>query len=244
MLWQFGELGYSYSINYCQDGTINTNCRVDPKPIRWDYFESPNRQRLYNVTRALIELKTDNPVFRTTDFASSLNGTAKKIHLNDPTMDVAVLGNFAVEPQAITEPFQRTGMWYEYFSGDSILVEDLSQALDFVAGEYRLYTTVRQDEPVGGYITATRETITDAYQLEVFPNPASDQVNIDFQLSTATDVQVRILNLNGQVLSTLQEARVPAGPYRIGASLNLPAGVYLVQVRADGQVQTQRLVIQ
>jgi hypothetical protein len=244
MLWQFGELGYGFSINYCQNGTINDGCRVDPKPIRWDYFESPNRQRLYNVTKALIELKTDYPVFRTTDFTSSLNGMAKKIHLNSADMDVAVLGNFAVEPQAISNPFQQQGWWYEYFSGDSILVEDLGQSLDFVAGEYRLYTSVRLDEPPGGFITNNREVTTSSYQLEVFPNPAKDQVAIDFQLPVASDVQVQILDLNGQVLSTLAEERVPAGPYRIGASLQLPSGVYLVQLRANGLLQTQRLVVQ
>jgi len=244
MLWQFGELGYGFSINYCPNGTISDGCRVDPKPIRWDYFESPNRQRLYNVTKALIDLKTTYPVFRTTDFASTLNGTAKKIHLNSADMDVAVLGNFAVEAQAITEPFQETGWWYEYFTGDSILVEDLNQSLDFVAGEYRLYTSVRLQEPPGGFISSNRELVTTSYQLQVFPNPATDQVVIDFELPTASAVQVQILNLNGQVMSTLAEERVPAGPYRIGASIKLPAGVYLVQLRANGLLQTQRLVVQ
>ena len=38
MLWQFGELGYDFSINRCTNGSINENCRLDPKPIRWDYF--------------------------------------------------------------------------------------------------------------------------------------------------------------------------------------------------------------
>ena len=33
------RIGYDYSINYCQNGTINNNCRTDPKPIRWDYLQ-------------------------------------------------------------------------------------------------------------------------------------------------------------------------------------------------------------
>ncbi|MEK7253233.1 MAG: alpha-amylase family glycosyl hydrolase, partial [Bacteroidota bacterium] len=37
MIWQFGEVGYDFSINRCVNGTINNNCRLDPKPIRWDY---------------------------------------------------------------------------------------------------------------------------------------------------------------------------------------------------------------
>src|SRR5690606_36924652 len=47
MMWQFGELGYEYSINLCENGTINDNCRTAPKPIRWDYYDEPARQRLY-----------------------------------------------------------------------------------------------------------------------------------------------------------------------------------------------------
>ncbi len=244
MLWQFGELGYNFSINYCPGGGIDNGCRVDPKPIRWDYFESPNRQRLYNVTKALIELKTDYPVFRTTDFASSLGSSAKRIHLNSDEMDVAVLGNFAVDPQPVTDPFQETGWWYEYFSGDSLLVEDISQPVDLLAGEYRLYTNVRLDEPPGGYVTSSREVVAEAFELELFPNPTTDQVTIKFNLPAASEVQVQILDMNGRTLSTLSEERVPAGPYQIGASLNLPNGVYIVQLRANNQLQTQRLLIQ
>ena len=38
MLWQFGELGYEFSINTCQNGSVSENCRLDLKPIRWDYL--------------------------------------------------------------------------------------------------------------------------------------------------------------------------------------------------------------
>ena len=244
MLWQFGELGYNFSINYCPGGGIDNNCRVDPKPIRWDYFESPNRQRLYNVTKALIELKTDYPVFRTTDFSSDLGATAKNIQLNSADMDVAVLGNFAVQAQPITDAFQHTGMWYEYFSGDSLMVTDVGQPVDLLPGEYRLYTDIRLNEPPGGYISSAREVLTEAFELKVFPNPTTDRFTASFQLPVASDVQLQLLDMNGRVLSTLQEQRVPAGPYEVGASVALPAGVYIVQLRANGQLQTQRLLVQ
>ncbi|HEY7751243.1 MAG TPA: alpha-amylase family glycosyl hydrolase, partial [Ignavibacteriaceae bacterium] len=39
MIWQFGELGYDYSINY---PCMTEACRLDPKPIRWDYFDDGN----------------------------------------------------------------------------------------------------------------------------------------------------------------------------------------------------------
>ena len=43
MIWQFGELGYDFSIDY--------DCRVCNKPIRWDY-NTGKRKRLYQVWSA------------------------------------------------------------------------------------------------------------------------------------------------------------------------------------------------
>ncbi|MBK8951115.1 MAG: hypothetical protein IPM85_00930 [Chitinophagaceae bacterium] len=49
MIWEFGELGYDYSINRCEDGTISNNCRLDKKPIKWDYASVVNRKRVYDI---------------------------------------------------------------------------------------------------------------------------------------------------------------------------------------------------
>jgi len=57
MIWQFGELGYDYSINYCQDGSINNNCRTDAKPIKWDYLQIAGRAHLRSVYAALLKLR-------------------------------------------------------------------------------------------------------------------------------------------------------------------------------------------
>ena len=69
MFWQFDELGYHYSINYCPDGTIDPGCRTSNKPIRWDYFEDPDRYRLYRAFGAVFKLKRD---FKKSCFVSSI----------------------------------------------------------------------------------------------------------------------------------------------------------------------------
>ena len=43
MIWQFGELGYDYSINY-PSGTSND--RVTAKPIKWDYYSDSDRKTI------------------------------------------------------------------------------------------------------------------------------------------------------------------------------------------------------
>ena len=41
MIWQFGELGYDYSIDY--------NDRVGEKPVCWNYLEDADRKSVYNT---------------------------------------------------------------------------------------------------------------------------------------------------------------------------------------------------
>ena len=54
LIWQFEELGYDYSINTCSDGvTVNPDCRVAAKPVRWDYYDDNERKHLYDVSGPL-----------------------------------------------------------------------------------------------------------------------------------------------------------------------------------------------
>ncbi|HHB51935.1 MAG TPA: hypothetical protein ENK75_02650, partial [Saprospiraceae bacterium] len=120
MIWQFGELGYDFSINYCGNGTNNESCRTYSKPIRWDYFQEEDRKDLYNTFSKLAYLKATYPVFQTTDFQLVGSGYSKSVHLNSDDLNITVLGNFNVNNAAINPAFQHTGWWYEYFSGDSL----------------------------------------------------------------------------------------------------------------------------
>jgi hypothetical protein len=60
MLWQFGELGYDYSINW-PSGTSDD--RLTPKPIMWSYYDNIERHALYRVNQELIKLKKNYDVF-------------------------------------------------------------------------------------------------------------------------------------------------------------------------------------
>jgi len=74
MYWQFGELGYDYSINWPSG---NDNDRLTPKPPRWDYYSDWRRNHLYQVTAALNKLKTQEDAWETTDFEIDVNGAIK-----------------------------------------------------------------------------------------------------------------------------------------------------------------------
>ena len=139
MVWQFGELGYDYSINY--------DCRVCNKPIRWDYYDDPNRQRLYQAYSSLIRLKRENEAFNSDNFTIDVVDTIKTIHIEDPSMDVTVFGNFDTWPQTIDPAFTQSGTWYDYFTGDSLIVTDVNMPITLEQSEYHIYTTKKLATP-------------------------------------------------------------------------------------------------
>ncbi len=243
MLWQFGEVGYDFSINYCPNGTIDGSCRVDPKPIRWDYFQEPDRRRLYEVIRSLTALRNQYEVFHTDDFDYRLASPRKVIHLNSPDVKVAVLGNFDVTEQSISNPFQEAGTWYNYFTGDSILVADPAEPITLAPGGYRLYSTVKLADPPGGFVTSQREVPTEKFRLAISPNPTDGTFQLQFNLPQAGTADVGLYDLHGRRVATLFQGRTVGGLQQFTATPAVPSGVYLVQLRSSGGVQTKRVVV-
>jgi len=144
MIWQFGELGYDFSINY---PCMTNDCRTDPKPIRWDYFNDGNRNNLYKVFQALINLKKNYSVFDSPNHTMQLNTFAKRLTIIDSTMNVNVIGNFSVSQINMNPQFPNTGWWFDFFSGDSILVSNTTEAIPLEPGEFHIYSTVKLPTP-------------------------------------------------------------------------------------------------
>ena len=231
MIWQFGELGYDYSINTCSDGvTISEDCRVAAKPVRWDYRDAAARYRIYQVMAALSGLKRDHAVFQTTDFNWDVWGYGKRLHLNGNDMNVVVAGNFQVTNLSMTPGFQHTGTWYDYFSGESIEVTDLEAALDFVPGEYHLWTDVALETPEN--ILAIAEAKEDA-GFTIAPNPGVDATLV-FDAPIAGAAELRVFDLTGRICH--REAIAP-GTHSLRLPSHLPFGPLVLRVKSGNGSQ-------
>ena len=151
MLWQFEELGYDYSINTCTDGaTVNEDCRIAAKPVRWDYYNEPERRHLYDVSGALAALKRDYPAFGPS--ATSFNvdvggGYGKRMHFEHPDGDAIVVGNYKVTAIDMVPGFTHTGTWYDHLTGEALVVSDLNASMPFAPGEMHVYTDVPLPTP-------------------------------------------------------------------------------------------------
>lgn len=232
MIWQFGELGYDYSIDY--------DCRVCNKPIRWDYFENNGRQRIYYVYKTLIELKQKYDVFKTTNYTINQTGMLKSIHLFDDEMNVVILGNFDVITNDINPNFPSTGQWFELYSNDTLDVSNTQDVISLNAGEYRLYTDVKLKSP--NLPMSIDEIIgVENEQISVFPNPSQGLFYFDLRNSKMDNSQIKIYNTNGQMVMVSEESQ---DGY---ISLNMEsekAGMYFYEIYSDNKRLTGKIIKQ
>ena len=237
MIWQFGELGYDYSIGTCSDGvTVDlANCKTSAKPVRWDYWDNQNRKHLYKVTAALNNLKKNEPVFSTTNFNIDLGGFGKRIHLNG-TNNAVVVGNFQTTSINMIPGFQHTGTWYDYFTGNSFQVNDLGATFFFEPGEYHVYTDYQLAVP--DLNTSLSEVMSFAKSsFMIWPNPSSNNVNLAYSMSQAAKVQIVLRDLTGRVVSSFNTQGV-SGMNQSEWNLseeNIAAGSYIISVETEGR---------
>jgi hypothetical protein len=146
MIYQFGELGYDLPINLCENGTINNNCRTEPKPLRWNYFQDQERNHLYHVMADLNRIR-NHSVFGSVIANGTVNGQLadlrKWMSVSHSGKALLVAGNFDLVDKVITVNFPFTGKWYDYFAADSLQITGNSTQLLLKPGEYRVYLSQR-----------------------------------------------------------------------------------------------------
>lgn len=190
MVYEFGERGFDYSINW---PCLTSACRTDPKPPRWDYMDKFERQSLAFVYSALINLRITEDVFETTNFELDVAGTLKKIRLKDATQAVVVLGNFGLVQGNIIPNFYNTGTWYEYLSGDSLVVNNINSIIPLKAGEFRLYTAKKLNAPIGIEDLPENED-----GIHVYPNPVHDVCHVVLQNTRPADCSIAVYDALGR----------------------------------------------
>jgi len=242
MIWQFGELGYDYSIDY--------NGRVGNKPIRWDYMEDDDRNRLYRTFAELINLRQNNLTFNSssTNVIMDVDGSVKIIRLWHGLMNAIVVGNFDVSEKPAQPGFNHGGNWYDFFSGDTILINNADTTISLLPGEFHIYTDdplPRPDEDLLTGINKIPDKPTEDFKLyQNYPNPFNPRTVISWQLSIGGHVEVNIYNLLGQKVKTLVSEKQNAGTHSIEwNAAELSSGVYLYRLQNRGQIQTKKMVL-
>lgn len=81
-------------------------------------------------------------------------------------------------------------------------------------------------------------------EVNVFPNPANELVNVKITSERAGNATVQLISVDGRAVHTEVVNLLPGGNTTTINTTSLPAGVYLVQVTGENRVSTTKLTLQ
>jgi 1,4-alpha-glucan branching enzyme len=238
MVWQFDELGYDYSINYCVNGTINNACRLDNKPVRWDYWTgNANRKKLYYSNAMLLHLKnTYTDVNKPNNYSLSTNIKYKRLQLNGSSFTTLVYGSTDVSAQTVNPGFPFVGTWYDYLRGDSLVVSDINMSLSYKPGEFHVWTSKRIVNPFLSNLQSGVAKINQV-EVEVFPNPTEGKVTVKWNSNISTG-RFELYDLSGK--------RIQSGEVNNGSFIDFEGqkpGMYLYKIWLGDYAILRKLIL-
>ncbi|MER3470719.1 MAG: 1,4-alpha-glucan-branching protein [Chitinophagaceae bacterium] len=249
MVWQFGELGYDYSINTCSNGTIDpNNCRLSPKPIRWDYLNDARRRNVRDVYARLNKLRFHRwykDAFTSGAIDRSLAGAFKWIIVNADTSRLVVVGNFDVTATNGTVTFPLAGTWYDYLNNTTFTATGVAQTITLQPGEYHVYT----NRNVNSATTTALNPVAIANNLldvQVYPNPAQGQFVLDINVPQTGTATVALLNVLGQK-ALLYNGLLTKGIHHLPfdrKAISSANGTYYLQISTKSASKTIQLLLQ
>jgi hypothetical protein len=229
MIWQFGELGYDFSITACppnpftHDGTWNTptgtaynpsgGCRTDRKPIRWNYFYNtseanvPARRKMYFLYASMAKLRKQFPdAFNRTTITTGTwfgNDLWKSVVVDHSSLKMVVVANFQGAAVTRNQYFPSNGTWFDYINGGSFTVSNNvvnNLSIPAASSTASSYRVFINQQVNPVTNVENLPMVGNTIPLSVYPNPLSDLSVVKYNLPKSGRVQMQLLNLQGQVL--------------------------------------------
>ncbi len=224
MMWQFGELGYNTSIDH--------NGRCGRKPVRWDYLNNPYRKGLYDTYSKILNFRKQygdlfsSPGNWSWQVGSGDWNNGRRIFLTNGSVTAVILGNFTTTGSVTAYPgFDKTGTWYELLSGETLTVTDPNMSITLPAFGLKIYT----DQKV---TTGIEPVLKNQDQVNVYPNPVSDVLNIAGGEVTAIELN----NLSG---ATVSRHAITGNTVSFSG---MPSGIYIGKIQlANGTTQVVKI---
>ena len=184
MIWQFGELGYEFSINY--DPVANkvaNDYRMNKKPVP-TFFDSPNtddnkaRRSLYDFYGFLDSLRINSDVMKNGSATVSMTSLMKTVTRTSGDNSLIFAVNFNVTKHEATIKFPADGVWYNILGGSTLTVSGGSAKVTFNPGETMIFSNNSADVR-GDISTPIAEVIVpESVDLSLYPNPCAEILNV------------------------------------------------------------------
>ena len=114
-------------------------------------------------------------------------------------------------------------------------------------GPYDIYymSVDTADLFASGGVLSTKKAVADVMSVEQnFPNPFSEYTSIAVTFKNTTDAVVRVTDIMGREMLVKEFKNLSAGKSVLDLNLgNIPAGVYMYTISADGVEVTNRMMV-
>lgn len=97
----------------------------------------------------------------------------------------------------------------------------------------------------GKRVAVSVKDVTSIAGLDAYPNPATNNVTVSFQLKNDAAANISVTNAVGQIVKTVNVGKVNANQQKdvTISTANMANGVYFYTVKANGEKLTKRIVI-
>lgn len=103
---------------------------------------------------------------------------------------------------------------------------------------------IRMKESAVIDLLARQQPLQQSDALQIFPNPAMDQLFLSFELPRATNTKVWVSDMNGREVLGVLDLPLAQGPHKIEFDAKeLSSGTYIVNVQYDNQILQRKLSI-
>ena len=242
MIWQFGELGYDFGINRCEDGSYNNDCRLSPKPIPFEigYDIDANRRAVYDTWSEFMNLRLANEVFNTNTYTVESGNLVPKIYVwnNDlPSSElnyVIVVANFRTNATVVTPNFPNTGTWYNLMDETSLQVTSTNQNLTLQAGDFKIFGNQPAER-----LNVEEVVLESDFDFKVLNNPVQNSV-IDIKYQTHSAGKFSLYDLQGKLIQTHD---VQSGNGFIQLKTQAKNGLYILVFDNQNHRKSEKILI-
>jgi hypothetical protein len=195
--------------------------------------------------RAMIDLKSTNNAFNNPQNATlDLGEPLKSIKLTDADLQVVLYGNFGLTDIASANlTFPTPGTWYNYFTGEEVVLSGNSRAFRVRANEFLMFTNKKLPFPEGEIlqdpILSINPEIPDPSEFKIYPVPATDRLIIRVP-ETMNSGNFRIIDVTGKVI---REDVYLATDKNLQVDIQeFTSGLYIFEISDNRQLMRKRFL--
>ena len=245
MIWQFGELGYELSINTCEDGSEDGDCKLSPKKSAFTLGidKDKDRIKLYSTWSRILQIRKIEKIFNTKKFNTSFSSELKHMVLEDENpgegiSKVIIISNFGTESKEISGVILPDGEWFDIFRNNSKVIVTQDNRVTLYPGQFMILADKMSAIDDDDKLLLSLEKFNDGNSISIYPNPTLGNTFFNIRDRLDPPYTITLFNSSGQLISKVVENR-----HKFSLNFSgLARGTYNLKVHSRGNSFTKKLI--